>query len=374
MVCGSDGFTYASTCLALCQGARIRANGSCEAAAGSSAGLSIMAAPAGSSSKPEPISQWAMSQFAAEGYKLVGKAPTGGFTVFSPPNDPSKAVNKATVTVIPGGARYDIATGLLYRSLATSASLVKSSDAPSAMTPAGGDKSGSPSSGPQPGGNGTITGQLITGRDDRLHVTNGAAWPNRAMVYLQTDSGICSGVMISKRTVLTSAHCIYNFASRKWAKWAKATPGSHYTTSGRWTAPYGTYSSTYLEIPSQYFSFGSMAYDYGVVQLGSDAGSRTGWLGWRVNNGKFSGRLYTLGYPGDKRRGSQWSDWDWVSDTSSDAFIWCNLDIVGGQSGSPVYDGSLYMQGVIRGSQGSRNDAVAIWATDSSWISARRRS
>ena len=55
----------------------------------------------------------------------------------------------------------------------------------------------------------------VIGRDDRIRVTNTTLYPYRAIVHLviqfngQEVYG-CTGALISKDTVFTAGHCVYN--------------------------------------------------------------------------------------------------------------------------------------------------------------------
>ena len=63
----------------------------------------------------------------------------------------------------------------------------------------------------------------VIGRDNRIRVTNTTLYPYRAIVHLviqfngQEVYG-CTGALISKDTVFTAGHCVYNKKLGGWAK------------------------------------------------------------------------------------------------------------------------------------------------------------
>jgi hypothetical protein len=103
--------------------------------------------------------------------------------------------------------------------------------------------------------------------------------------------------------------------------------------------------------------------DIAVIQLDSDVGATTGWLGWMWDS-SFSGTLNTAGYPGDKTYNSYWWTYCSVSDSDgADGSIAHKCDVAGGQSGSPMFvscDGVYCLHGVIKGESSTSNYAAEI--------------
>lgn len=63
----------------------------------------------------------------------------------------------------------------------------------------------------------------IFGSDDRNQINFNTAYPYSAIGQLRFSSSsggnyICSGAMISQRSLMTAAHCVYNRATSSWQK------------------------------------------------------------------------------------------------------------------------------------------------------------
>eukprot|EP01024_Parvocaulis_polyphysoides_P049489 TRINITY_DN47993_c0_g1_i1.p1 TRINITY_DN47993_c0_g1~~TRINITY_DN47993_c0_g1_i1.p1 ORF type:complete len:202 (-),score=17.78 TRINITY_DN47993_c0_g1_i1:59-664(-) len=59
-----------------------------------------------------------------------------------------------------------------------------------------------------------VADEVIIGSDDRFYVDQTTKFPFSAVGMLQFTCGKCTGTMISEQSFLTSAHCIWNYATK----------------------------------------------------------------------------------------------------------------------------------------------------------------
>ncbi|CUB51050.1 Extracellular metalloprotease precursor [Bacillus subtilis] len=181
----------------------------------------------------------------------------------------------------------------------------------------------------------------IIGRDDRIRVTDTTLYPYRAIVHLviqfngQEVYG-CTGALISKDTVFTAGHCVYNKKLGGWAKNVIVTPGRNGNQ-----APYLPYSWTKLYSVSGWTDDGDSEFDYGAIKLNGSPGDYTGWLGYRTTNVESPKGLLAVvpGYPCDKvgnEKYTMWTDYGPIEGTSPRMLTY-RMDTYGCQSGAPVY-------------------------------------
>ncbi|KAI9007838.1 trypsin-like cysteine/serine peptidase domain-containing protein [Hyaloraphidium curvatum] len=221
----------------------------------------------------------------------------------------------------------------------------------------------------------------IFGTDDRLRVPAAllTQHPWRTIVNLQMSrwlgrtGGSCSGAVIHRYFILTSAHCVYfprnnargimpGFVDNIWV-----FPGRDTDT---W--PYGRVWATGWWVPSRFIQEAQVGYspttpyDWALVELAVPIGDRTGWMGMS-SEVDYNGPINTAGYPGDRgngvamfRTGCPHGDWD-----GSDDEFNTMCDLWPGQSGSPIWvmrqsDNQRYIVGVFNWERPSVNGGKVI--------------
>lgn len=172
----------------------------------------------------------------------------------------------------------------------------------------------------------------IIGTDDRTQITNTTSFPYRAIVYIETNRGRCTGWMIGPHTVATAGHCVHSGGSNgQWATWARVYPGKNGSSN-----PYGYANATNFKSVVGWTQNGNHEYDYGAIQLDRNIGNSTGWFGFRWQAASYAGEAETItGYPGEKN-GTMWTHENRVHYDTERKLYYQN-DTTGGQSGSPVY-------------------------------------
>ncbi len=184
----------------------------------------------------------------------------------------------------------------------------------------------------------------IIGKDDRITVRNPRTYPYSAIAYMVIKMKCgCSitgtGFMVDKRKMLTAAHCLICQKHNKWAKTIdfyfgyKKGGGQLYKYSGTWNA----YCAT--SFPNGYTDVN----DWAFIRLEKDVGNKTGWFGRRyLNDADLTKEYYyvagykdgVLKYDVGKLR---------VLDQGR---MWVDMDVLPGNSGSPVYDSDGYAVGI----------------------------
>lgn len=199
--------------------------------------------------------------------------------------------------------------------------------------------------------------QTVFNRDDRVRVSNTTAYPYSAICDLEMtfpNGGvrIGTGFFISYRSVLTAGHCVYDRSLGGWARSIKVMPGRNGTT-----LPYGYAWASNISSVTGWTVSQNRAYDYGSITLANTTlGNRTGYFGYTVESDSFLRNqrnvFNTAGFPGDKS-GSGFRPMYFTSgqiSSTTSQLLYYYFDIMGGQSGSPIWtyrNGNRYVCGIV---------------------------
>lgn len=117
-------------------------------------------------------------------------------------------------------------------------------------------------------------------------------------IYVKWSNGNysnCSGFMIGPNAVATAAHCIYKLddESNHWPVSATITPGKSGTSK-----PFGTANAISYRVSGNYASNGDSGYDWGIIELDTNIGTRTGWMTiLQFSSNYINSKVYNYGYP-----------------------------------------------------------------------------
>lgn len=188
--------------------------------------------------------------------------------------------------------------------------------------------------------------EVVIGPDDRSRVSNPSAWPWRVhghmrMRFPNGQTYIGSGTMVNRHHVLTAGHCVFSRNDGGWA-----TSVTFEAARNDASIPFGTVSATKLLSVKGWTENNLTDWDMGMLVLGADLGSKTGWFG--VISGPDSilsrYRVNVSGYPGDKGGQQQWTHADVIKSVAAERFYY-DIDTMGGQSGSGVWSTWTGQQG-----------------------------
>jgi len=177
------------------------------------------------------------------------------------------------------------------------------------------------------------TPESVIGTDGRYRITSTTSYPYRAIAHITSSIGGCTGWLINANTVVTAGHCVYG--SSGWASNVRVYPGRDGSST-----PYGSCGALRLHSVTGWTVNRDRNYDYGAIKLNCSVGNTTGWFGYRWQSSSLTGQAsYIAGYPGDKTYGTMWRHDDQVRITQTYRLYYAN-DTAGGQSGSPVWNGT----------------------------------
>ena len=234
-----------------------------------------------------------------------------------------------------------------------------------------------------------VTPATIFPPDDRTVVpystTTTYPWRTICKIYMKAADGtgwMGSAAMIGAGQgghgywILTAAHCVYMHDHGGWVSSIEVIPGYDGVQSEQYQKM--PYYHAWVTVPVTYTAWVNSAdwnYDIAWCKLDRNLGDYTGWMGRLTAGpgwGGYTGILNTAGYPGDKDGGVRmYFDSDYGT-YANEYKIWFLMDLMGGQSGSPVwyYDGtSRYIVGNVAyhgslpyGNSGTRlNQATFDW-------------
>ncbi|MHC4470689.1 MAG: trypsin-like serine peptidase [Planctomycetota bacterium] len=209
----------------------------------------------------------------------------------------------------------------------------------------------------------------IFGSDDRIRVYS-SQFPYSTVCWTLTEwkdgeFSTGSAVLVGRRLALTAGHIVYSSDKGGYAKSVKVVPA--YDNG---SAPYGEHYGTRFYTLNNWINTGQTQYDFGAIELSSDVGSSTGWLGFssRTIHPNSTG-LNMAGYPGDLENGEgmYWAYGVATTVTDRQLFYRGTLDAWFGNSGSGIWvydesDESRFVVGihVAHASDGSANTGTRI--------------
>ncbi|MBE6142410.1 MAG: trypsin-like serine protease [Erysipelotrichaceae bacterium] len=210
----------------------------------------------------------------------------------------------------------------------------------------------------------------IIGEDERIRVTNPKAFPyyttglieaiwyglkgTDGVTYTHTESG--TGSLQGPNLLLTAAHVIYadvtsegvlddNIINYTFPDEVHYYPGLNGDND---ISNCYDITASIISIQKEYYENPDKDYDWAAVTLSSNIGNITGWNGKIGNWYEKDHAVYSFGYPEDKD-GEMWLSTGTISG-KTDYFYKTTLDIIPGQSGSPLFvdtNSGTYVTGVI---------------------------
>ena len=216
---------------------------------------------------------------------------------------------------------------------------------------------------------------IVGSADNRVHITNTTVGPycNTVYIYAQythngvSYRGIGSGFVIGPSAVATAAHCVYH-ATYGIADSIYIVPAKNGTLEpyGRETIDDPVIGENVI-ISTDYLQSGSSADDWAVIELDSQVGNQTGWLGIRWQSASYNNTyVYNTGYPAEVTGYEQDDvDRDMFLGTgyvrySAAKYLCGDWDATGGNSGGPVYiynsDTGYTLIGILTAGSGTDTD------------------
>ncbi|TDH19954.1 serine protease [Segetibacter sp. 3557_3] len=205
--------------------------------------------------------------------------------------------------------------------------------------------------------------EVIIDTDERIQITNTTDVPFRRICHLSIKAAdgtsyLGTGFFIGPRTIITAGHCVYIHEHGGWPQQIIVSPGRNLANR-----PYGQIVATSFASVKGWVDNQSRNHDYGVIHLAKTdkVSPAIGSFGF----GKFSDdsimakELSTAGYPGDKPSGTMMFNSRRATAVDANTIVY-EIDTVGGQSGSPVYDENNVVVGIHTNGASSGNSATRI--------------
>jgi glutamyl endopeptidase len=208
---------------------------------------------------------------------------------------------------------------------------------------------------------GSSPGAIIGGSDNRTRVNPTTGFPYRAVVWIRGvnpagGSYTCSGFMFGPNAVGTAGHCLYDRGHHGWNHNLTIIPGANGSSQ-----PYGHCGASKVTVQSLYINNGTTTEDYGAIKLSCTVGNTTGWFGFAYPANPFSG-WHVTGYPAEKASGTMWTASGSITKQNTGETDY-NIDMTGGESGGPVWNGSHQVTAINAYGVGtSYNAGPSLWS------------
>jgi len=176
-------------------------------------------------------------------------------------------------------------------------------------------------------------------------------YPERTSVWMNDG---CSAVVIGPHTVVTAAHCFYEYGA--WKNQTVLTPAADKgdSTPCNTTQPYGTWTSFDIWIPNQWMASEDVNWDYSVMHVYPGGGVNIGNMGWMGTSGidwNDTSELRRNSFPFlDSHYPVEWKSYGYGSSVIFGPNKSYSNDSWSGDSGGGVYKNADYqIRGVHKG-------------------------
>lgn len=190
--------------------------------------------------------------------------------------------------------------------------------------------------------------KVIIGTDNRYPITE----KNRTrthdsiglllMITREGNAAQCTGTIISKRHILTAAHCLLEANQRDYLDGGYFMPGVNQDLRKNSNTPKGVFKVIRAEVYPAYFNSTKALYDVGIIEVNRDMPFRP----LEMSEFRNDKEVILTGYPGDKTYGTQWEGHGGINRVLKNGH---SIDTKSGQSGSAIRNKSNKIIGVHSG-------------------------